>query len=328
MVVAGGLEEEIQVELDERQMANLGLESDRVLNRLAQENINVTGGRLKEGQTEFLVRTINEFVRPEDMLPIVIDSSRGAIVRLEDVATGSSRTQGPRVDHTHRRSGIGRGRDLQGRWNEHGAGLRSGQAGRSRGAARKILRKVEPRPAPGGDHRSGALHPRSRSPRYCAPPCGAAGLAILVLFLFLRSWKTTSIIGVAIPISVVATFFLMFVFDVSLNIMSLGGLTLGNRPARGQLDRGAGGDPTKTRSGSGRPERGARGRRWGLPRRDRQHVDHDLRVRPDRIRRGCRRAAVRRSGADGDVLADRFPARGVDRHPDARLAAFRFSGQP
>ena len=86
VVVAGGLEEEIQVELDERRMANLGIDSDQVFNRLGQENINVTGGRLKEGQTEFLVRTINEFVGPEDLLPIVIDSSRGAIVRLEDVA--------------------------------------------------------------------------------------------------------------------------------------------------------------------------------------------------------------------------------------------------
>ena len=52
-------------------------------------------------------------------------------------------------------------------------------------------------------------------------------LAILVLFLFLRSWKTTLIIGIAIPISVVATFFLMYVSGISLNIMSLGGLTLG-----------------------------------------------------------------------------------------------------
>ncbi|MFQ5351218.1 MAG: efflux RND transporter permease subunit, partial [Thermoanaerobaculia bacterium] len=52
-------------------------------------------------------------------------------------------------------------------------------------------------------------------------------MAILVLFLFLRSWKTTLIIGIAIPISVVATFFLMYTSGISLNIMSLGGLTLG-----------------------------------------------------------------------------------------------------
>ncbi|MFQ5767999.1 MAG: efflux RND transporter permease subunit, partial [Acidobacteriota bacterium] len=52
-------------------------------------------------------------------------------------------------------------------------------------------------------------------------------LAILILFFFLRSWKSTAIIGIAIPVSVVATFFLMYVAGISLNIMSLGGLTLG-----------------------------------------------------------------------------------------------------
>ena len=52
-------------------------------------------------------------------------------------------------------------------------------------------------------------------------------LAIIVLYLFLRNLKSTAIISLSIPISVVATFFLMFTSDVSLNIMSLGGLALG-----------------------------------------------------------------------------------------------------
>jgi HAE1 family hydrophobic/amphiphilic exporter-1 len=85
-VVSGGLEEEIQVRLDERRLANLGLSVDRVLDRLAQENVNLTGGRLREGQTEFLVRTVNEFLRPQDLEQVIVDSSQGAIVRVEDVA--------------------------------------------------------------------------------------------------------------------------------------------------------------------------------------------------------------------------------------------------
>jgi len=50
---------------------------------------------------------------------------------------------------------------------------------------------------------------------------------VIVLFLFMRDLKSTTIIGMAIPLSVVATFFLMFGSDISLNIMSLGGLALG-----------------------------------------------------------------------------------------------------
>ncbi len=224
VVVAGGLEEEIQVELDERQMANLGLDVERVLNRLAQENINVTGGRLKEGQTEFLVRTINEFVRPEDMLPIVIDSSRGAIVRLEDVA---------RVRRGHKdRELITR---IDGQESVEVAIYKEGgtntvqvsdQVSAALAPLEERLRKVDPK------LRLVIITDQARYIRQSVSSVlrtavWGGGLAILVLFLFLGSWKTTSIIGVAIPISVITTFFLMFVFDVSLNIMSLGGLTLG-----------------------------------------------------------------------------------------------------
>lgn len=224
VVVSGGLEEEIQVELDERQMASLGLNANRVLERLAQENINVTGGRLTEGRTEFLVRTINEFVRLEDMLPIVIDSTRGAIVRLEDVA---------HVRRGHKeRELITR---IDGQESVEIAVYKEGgtntvQVSDLVTAAldplEDLLRKVEP-----NLHltvitdQAGFI--RQSISEVLRTAVWGGGLAILVLFLFLRSWKTTTIIGIAIPISVVSTFFLMFVFGVSLNIMSLGGLTLG-----------------------------------------------------------------------------------------------------
>jgi HAE1 family hydrophobic/amphiphilic exporter-1 len=92
-VVSGGLEEEIQVELDERRMANLGLTAAAVMNRLAQENINLTGGRLRDGQTEYLVRTVNEFLRATDLETVIVDSQDGAVVRLEDVTRREAPTR-------------------------------------------------------------------------------------------------------------------------------------------------------------------------------------------------------------------------------------------
>ena len=82
VLVSGGLEEEIHIEIDERRVSNLGLSAAQVVARLAAENVNLTGGRLQDGQTEYLVRTINEFERPADMRHIVIDSTRRDI-RLE-----------------------------------------------------------------------------------------------------------------------------------------------------------------------------------------------------------------------------------------------------
>ncbi len=86
VLVSGGLEEEIQVELDERRLANLGLTAEEVRSRLAAENVNLTGGTLREGETQYLVRTLNELKRPEDMRRIVVRRSGPAIIRLEDVA--------------------------------------------------------------------------------------------------------------------------------------------------------------------------------------------------------------------------------------------------
>jgi HAE1 family hydrophobic/amphiphilic exporter-1 len=224
VVVSGGLEEEIQVELNERRLANLGLSSDQVLNRLAQENINLTGGRLREGQTEYLVRTVNEFVRPSDLEEVVVDRSAGAIVRLEDVA---------RVRMGHK------DREIITRINGHEsvevAVYKEGgtntvtvsdavQAGID--PLRERLQAVDPA-LEMELITDQARYIRQSVSEVLRTALYGGLLAVLVLFLFLRSWKTTLIIGIAIPISVVTTFFLMYTSGISLNIMSLGGLTLG-----------------------------------------------------------------------------------------------------
>ncbi|MEZ5333014.1 MAG: efflux RND transporter permease subunit [Thermoanaerobaculia bacterium] len=224
VVVSGGLEEELQVELDERQLANLGLQEDLVRRRLAEENVNLTGGRLLEGRSEYLVRTVRELERPEDLEAIVLESRDGALVRLGDVA---------RVVRGHKeREVITR---IDGREAVEVAVYKEG--GTNTVAVSDAVRK-------GLDDlgsRLQAIDPALRvvivtdQARYIRDSVSevlktaviGGALAILVLFFFLENWATTSIIGVAIPLSVVATFFMMFVGGISLNIMSLGGLTLG-----------------------------------------------------------------------------------------------------
>ncbi len=224
VVVSGGLEEEIQVEIDERRLANLGLQVELLLSRLAQENVNLTGGRLREGQSEYLVRTVNEYVRPEDLADIVVDSSQGAIVRLSDVA---------RVYKGHReREVITR---INGRESVEVAVYKEGGTNTvtvSDAVAAGVetleekLETIDPALTMTVITDQARFIRQSVSEVLRTAAYGGL-LAILVLFFFLRSWKTTAIIGAAIPISVIATFFLMYVSGISLNIMSLGGLTLG-----------------------------------------------------------------------------------------------------
>ena len=224
VVVSGGLEEEIQVEIDERKLTSLGLTIGDVAARLAAENVNLTGGTLREGQTEYMVRTLNEYMRPEDMRTIVLRRSEDAIIRLEDVA---------RVTTGHKE------REIITRIN----GLESVElAVYKEGGTNTVTvsDSVTTRLANIGEElartdpglRLEVITDQAqyirRSVREVLQTALFGGiLAIAVLFLFLRSVKKTLIISISIPVSVVATFFLMYVAGISLNIMSLGGITLG-----------------------------------------------------------------------------------------------------
>ena len=223
VLVSGGLEEEIHVELDERRIANLGLSAAQIVSRLAAENVNLTGGRLQDGQTEYLVRTINEFERPSDMRHIVIDPAHRHI-RLEDVA---------QISRGHKeREVISR---IDGREAVEIAVYKEGGTNTvtvAQAVQEQIVTLEERLGRLGEGLELQLITDQSRYIRQSVSEVLSTAfiggsLAILVLMLFLRNIKSTLIIGVSIPVSVVTTFFLMFLFDISLNIMSLGGITLG-----------------------------------------------------------------------------------------------------
>ena len=83
--VEGGKEEEIRVEIETARLAHLGISIDQVTSRLEAENVNLTGGLLKDGEAEFLVRTLNEFEDMDEIGEIVIARIGPAAVKLEDV---------------------------------------------------------------------------------------------------------------------------------------------------------------------------------------------------------------------------------------------------
>src|SRR5690606_19640983 len=78
--VGGGLEDEVQVELDIQQLARIGLSAEAVVQRLQQENINLSAGRLEQGTQRYLVRTVNQFTS--------IDEIRGMLVATRSAAGG------------------------------------------------------------------------------------------------------------------------------------------------------------------------------------------------------------------------------------------------
>jgi len=222
--VEGGLEEEIQVEVETTRLAHLGVPISQVTQRLAAENVDLTGGVLKDGEAEFLVRTLNEFQSMDEIGEIVVARVGGAPVKLSDVG---------RVFRGHReRDVITR---IDGREGIEIAIFKEGDANTvqvSKGVRQRLGAFVEENRELLGDSRMEVVFNQATFIEQAVDEVLNTAiiggiLAILILYLFLRDLKSTTIISLSIPISVVATFFLMFTSDVSLNIMSLGGLALG-----------------------------------------------------------------------------------------------------
>ncbi len=254
--VRGGLEEEIRVRVDPYKLTAHGIDPSEVSSRLKTENLNASGGMIRDGSTDYLVRTLNEFQDLEEieMLPLV---QRGdAVIRIHDVATVSrtfrkreviTRLSGSEAVEIaiYREAGSNIvdvadlvksrvfGTEEQ---QEHTAELeRKRLAGESaRGSARWADRSLE-------DYLGWRLHKevklellsdQSTFIRAAVDDVKQAAIlgalfAVAVMWLFLRRFTTTFIVALAIPISVIVTFAPMFLLGVSLNIMSLGGLALG-----------------------------------------------------------------------------------------------------
>jgi HAE1 family hydrophobic/amphiphilic exporter-1 len=219
--VSGGLEDEVQINVDPARLSQFGLLIDRVATVLAAENVNLSGGRLEENTQRYLVRTLNQFESVEEFESVVLATEGTAPIYLRDVAE-------VRLGHRERET-ITR---IDGREAVEIAIYKEGDANTvavAEAVSRRLDRIEEALPS---DLELTKVYDQSVFIASAVDEVVNAGLiggllAIFVLFLFLRDVKTTLIIGVTIPISVIATFNLMYGADLSLNIMSLGGLALG-----------------------------------------------------------------------------------------------------
>jgi len=252
--VRGGLEEEIHVLLDADALRRTGLSVADVIRRLAEENINVAGGTLTEGRTEYMVRTLNEYLDLEQMGDTIVAIEEDRQIRLRDLGDIRwSNKERQIVTHTDGRPSVQieifkeadanivalaeRVRERLGDFDpsraeaEPAAPPPAGPPGRGRpgpprptGLAEELYR-AEGAVLQVVADRSVFIKSSIDEVRNTAILGGL--LAVIVLFLFLRNARSTAIIAVSIPISLLVTFAPLNMLGVSLNIMSLGGLALG-----------------------------------------------------------------------------------------------------
>ncbi|MDH3627872.1 MAG: efflux RND transporter permease subunit [Acidobacteriota bacterium] len=219
--VRGGLAPEIQVDVDTARLAALGLTLDELATALRADNVNRPGGVLKDWGSVYLVRTLNEFEDLDQLRKTIVRDGEGGRVRVEDVAV-VHRGHKDRVEIT-RASGeeiVEISLHKEGSSNtivvsdEIQERLASIQAELAEGLELRILTDQ-------------SIYVRDALAQVKSAALFGGLLAILVLYFFLRDAISTLIVGITIPLSVVATFLPMLKTGVSLNIMSLGGLALG-----------------------------------------------------------------------------------------------------
>ena len=295
--IKGGLEEEIHVALNERQISVMGLDINQINNRLAQNNVNLPGGNLREGQVEYLIRTLNEFATVDEIAELIVARQGDADIYLRDIAEVVrshkdreiiTRVNGKEsveieiykegdanivavaervrntlfglpqqreyVEQKAREAQEMAQRSEEQKKQERDEAEKKQEAekadskknkeeqqkeelqAKKQEAARKAMEHLRMtdfighRLPPGAklellSDQSGFIKNSITEVQINAIIGGT--MAVLVLFVFLRNVVHTLIVGLTIPVSIMATFAPMYMFDVSLNIMSLGGLALG-----------------------------------------------------------------------------------------------------
>lgn len=221
--IGGGLEDEIQIEIDQERLAQAGLTVTAISDRLREENVNLAAGRLNDGPQRYLVRTINQFTDLEQIEQLLLRARDGTTLRLRDVATVRA---GARERDAVIRVNAAEAVEI--------AVYKEGDANTVAVAdgVQRVLKRItdSSNALPPGmnltviDDQSTFIRAALDEVRNNALLGGL--LAVLVIHLFLRRLWLTFVIALSLPVALIGSFFVLNVLGLSLNMMSLGGLAL------------------------------------------------------------------------------------------------------
>jgi len=219
--VNGGADREFHVNLDQARLDALRLSPDRVVQALRMGGLTVPAGKVTQGTEDIAIRTVGDLKGVDDLRSLVIATrDDGSEVRLRDVGT---------VDDDFE--------ELKSRIFVNGQGAVSfdviKQSGRNTMAvAEGIRKKVEAMEKSWPDEMRAALitnqatYIRENAHEVEIAIVFGGAMAILIILLFMLDLRSTLISAVALPTSVIATFFLMYALGYTLNMMTLLGLSL------------------------------------------------------------------------------------------------------
>lgn len=219
--VYGGRERELQVLVDPGKLATRSLTVKELAQALDLENRDFSAGDFDEGKRSYAVRTVGEYKSPDDVGNVIIARRNGAPVYVHDVATVNLAYKDP--SHVVRQ--MGQNSIAVNAISETGANILDTMANLKEAVSdlnhdllqRRGFELFQVYDETDYVYSSLALVQQNLV-------IGSL-LAIIILFLFLRTGSTTLVIGLAIPISIMGTFIALWVLDRNINVISLAGMT-------------------------------------------------------------------------------------------------------
>lgn len=216
----GGLNREIHVDLYADKIKALGIPINQILSRIRAGNVNVPAGTVYRGNYNIMVRTPGEYTDVDQLRNTVISVREGVSIKLSEIANvEDSWEKVTRIVRVDEKSGVRLSVNKQ-------SGKNTVEV------AQKVLKEIE---RINRDIPQIKITPIIDTSNYIERSIKNLGtsaiygglLAVFVLMFFLRSLRSTAIIATVIPVSVIATFALIYFGGFTLNIMTLGGLALG-----------------------------------------------------------------------------------------------------
>jgi multidrug efflux pump subunit AcrB len=221
--VSGGLIREVEVVLDQERMQSYGITVSQVIAALRAANQDVAAGRIGSVERELIGKTEGKFRSVDDIRAVLLEVGAGRRVPLSEVATIEDTHQEQRL--WARLNGVPAVKvSLRKQPDANTVAVAEGVNSKLEAlvASRYVPEDLEYRVI---QNQADFIRNSVNSVRDAA--LFGALLAMIVVLLFLQSLRKAFIIGIAIPLAVLATFVLMGLADLTLNIMSLGGLALG-----------------------------------------------------------------------------------------------------
>jgi HAE1 family hydrophobic/amphiphilic exporter-1 len=218
-VVTGGEERAIIVDVDPEKLRAYHLALSDISKRIVQENLNLPAGIARQGNTEYTIRSLGYFANPQEAAAIPVGSFNGQLVSLGQVA---------KVRDSHQETRLFTRLNGQ---QAVGIIVTKQSEANTVETAKNVFTKIEQVKKLYPDLKFGLAYDQSEFISHSIEDVRSSaliggGLAIIILLLFLRNFRSTFVVALSIPISIVSTFALLYMCHFTINTISLSGLAL------------------------------------------------------------------------------------------------------